>query len=193
MNFIWYRMVGGFIGLGPNHTFECRIRFAIGVGVYMAFLAAVKQFPLIEICDVFFSTILLAYAGRLIAHSEYQSVASFKNGLMMGLIGTVRLALILTPYALLYQLNWFALSISLMGLFQGFAYYSGLKYLDGADSGIYYRNYASQYQIHRGVKLPDEDPASFLDQGAVGGGEWGELLTGIFVYDLPYKILLLIP
>lgn len=206
MNFIWYRMVGGFVGLGPNHTFECRARFALGVGAYMAFLAAVKQRPYLDIAAVFIICTLTSFLGRLIPHARFQATASLGNSLGMAAVGIARLALIIAPYVLtinfedwqhitpmMITLDPWAAGVSLLGALQGVAYYFGNKNLDGADSGIYWRNKHSQYRIHQGVILPDENPDDFLDQAAVGGSEWGELLSGIFVYDLPYKILLLLP
>lgn len=219
MNFILYRMVGGFIGLGPNKTTECRLRFALGVALYMAFAAAIHHAELFHITAIFITTFAAAFLGRLIGHSPFQSGTAWWQILGMSWIGLARLSMIIFPYAFLLHgsaiwLDTQIISVALFGLLQGPAYYFGWQ-LDGRDSGIYFRNAPQQWRIKTTAGVPinlvtalpmgvtlavssgevpsiDAEPG-FLDQGAVGGGEWGELFTGIFAYNLPYLVLLVLP
>lgn len=183
---ICYRMVGGFVGL--SSTSLARLRWSITIAIYMMFAAAVHGDGIVALAAIFFSVLTGAYIGRLIPHARFQNGASLYNALGMALIGLARVTLILLPYAV-YGHPWAGVVASI-GILQGAAYYAGWKWLDGRDSGIYFRNKPEENRI------PETFPAGsspvYLDQCAVSGGEWGELLTG-FVYQAMYLIILVMP
>lgn len=204
-----YRMVGGFVGLGS--TFLCRLRFSLTIGLFWGFLCLTHHQGIGQAFYVFWLCSVMAYLGRLIGHSPYMGVASLRNALMMALIGFGRLSLIMLPYAVLnwwdvfalltdplaaldvLSFSWTRMAVGLFGVMEGVAYYVGNKYLDRQDSGIYFRGDAHQwrinaepYTIHDG----NADPSEVLECAAIGGSEWGELLTGIGSYQIPYMLLL---
>ena len=185
---IYYRMVGGFCGYsGPNATTWARLRWALTMGGYMAFAALVHHQPILELLEVFLGASAGAFLGRLIPHAAFQSKASPLNALAMSAINVVRVALIIAPYA--YFDPW-RMTLTLGGLWAGIAYYVGNKYLTGKDSGIYFRNTDAQWRI---AAYAQAYGTSFLDQAAVGGSEWGELLTGLLVYQIMFAAALVLP
>lgn len=197
---IYYRMVGGFVGL-PN-TFLARLRWSIIMGCYMFLLSLVHHEGYAQGLIVLTGGALGTFLGRMIPHARFQATAGLKNSLGMAAVSVVRLSLILVPY--IVELDgvhlWRCLLIGFGG-FSGVAYYVGNKYLDGLDSGIYYRNEHTQYRISVTnpvfVAPPNSLPAPIsndspkaLNQAAVGGNEWGELLTGFLSYQLMFVFAL---
>lgn len=207
------RMVGGFVGTG--HTFEARARWALTMGSFMAFATAVHHQGWWAALIVFILSTIGTYLGRLIGHSPFQNGIAWWQTLGMCAVGVARLALILMPYAVMnwagfveapvlfithplvmFDLNLWRVGMIACGLWMGVAYRVGIP-LDGQDCGIYYRRTADQWRIASAspemlVAIPNDNPEA-LDQCAVGGTEWGELLTGWMVYDLPYVAMLLMP
>ena len=158
-----YRMLGGFVSLGS--TFLARARWALVVAGCMALVGLVHKLPFSALAIVFAGTLLTAYLGRLIPHGKYIGAPDIKACACMGLIGVARLILLLAPLA--YYLP-FVLYLVPFGFLNGAAYYLGWKYLHEVDSGFYYKD-----QVF-----------------AKGGGEWGEVLTGLLAYELPFWVLL---
>ena len=193
MNFIAYRMVGGFAK--PRSTFLCRLRWAVTVAAYMAFAAAVHHQSGLEIALVGFLTIISAYIARLYDNSNEVTAGHWYHVLKMSLIGMGRLTVTLLPYALVSvpfgSDHLPRLALGLMGLLQGLCYYVGWTHLHNVDSGIYYRNHHEQWHIEA-VQVVPSGPETLLDQCALVGDQWGELLTGFFCYNLPYLVLLVI-
>lgn len=189
---IYYRMVGGFIGLGPNRTQETRLRWAVTIACYMAFAALVHRESIPTILMVYLLVFAGGFLGRLIPHAVWQGQAILKNALVMALIGFVRISLIVAPYMVTDYFHphvqyWRGL-LCLFGLFQGAAYYIGNKYFDGKDAGFYFRTRSEQWRIRQMPVYPqvDMNVSTELDQGALGGSEWGELLTGWLAYQLMF-------
>lgn len=198
-------MVGGFVSTG--HTQIARVRWCVTMGLYMAFLAMTHHEGWGNALVVLLLVTAGTFLGRMIPHGQFESVASLWNSLAMGLITVVRMALIVVPYAVT---NWptvlgsplqlanivewqpIRLIVIGLGLLAGAAYYAGNAWLDGEDVGLYYRSNKSQWRM-RLPKDTEADKANAMDQCAVGGTEWGELLTGNFVYKLSYMALLLLP
>lgn len=182
---IYYRMVGGFVGLGPNHTTECRLRWAFTMACYMALVGLVHHLAFYMVLTIMPATIMGAYVGRLIPHARFQAGASLGNSLGMAAINVARIALIVAPYA--FFSSWWHMGLAAFGVLAGVAYYAGWKWLDGKDSGIYWRNADTQYQtgFPSGVGAP-----YMLDHAAWGGSEWGELLTGWLVYQAMFVVAL---
>lgn len=198
---IYYRMVGGFVSTGS--TSLARWRWSLTLGAYMAFVTIVHHEGIVAMASVFVLCSIMAYVGRLIPHALFQASASLLNSLGMASVNIVRLFLVLVPYSVI---NWhtvytspvdtsfdvFSLALSALGIFAGVAYYVGNKWLDGKDVGIYFRNTHSQWRISEYAQ-PYGTTTSFLDQAAVLGSEWAELLTGWFVYELMFLIALVLP
>lgn len=188
---ILYRMVGGFIGL--DNTCITRLRWAIPMGAFMAYASIVHHEETGRSVAVFVLCTVMAYLGRLIPHAAFQASASIYNSLCMAAIGMARLALIVAPYA---TADWHRMGLVVFGAFQGLAYYIGWTYLHNLDSGIYFRNTRAQWHIKPYFYDPVfpasaiPNPAECLDQAAVSGAEWGELLTGMLVYQLMYIVML---
>lgn len=208
---IAYRMVGGFIGTGS--TFLSRLRFCLTIGLFWAFLCLTHHQGLGQAFYVLWLCSVMAYVGRMISHSKYMGVASLHNALMMAVIGFGRLAMIMLPYAVLnwwdvfanlthplaawdvLSFSWARFAVALFGVLEGVAYFIGNKYLDQKDSGIYFRNTPHQWRINAApytIHDGNADPSEVLDCAAVGGSEWGELLTGVGSYQLPYMLLLVL-
>lgn len=195
---IYYRMVGGFVGTG--NTQVARMRWAFAMACYMTLVALVHHLPWLSCGIVFGGTLIGTFLGRLISHSRFQATASFGNSLGMAVVNILRLALIVAPYA--FVSNWLNGGLVLFGAMSGVAYYIGNKYLNGKDSGIYFRNTHEQWHIsvppsQTGevftISMPGTTPEqNILDQAAVGGSEWGELLTGFLVYQLMYVAALVL-
>lgn len=196
---IYYRMVGGFVGLGS--TTLTRIRWALTIAVYMTFVSICHAESPLRWLLVFCGVFVGGFVGRLIPHSAFQSVASIKNSIGMTVVEAIRLALIVVPYAFTdwtgfgYTLE--RLLVIVLAVGAGVAYYVGNKYLAGKDYGVYYRSQHSQFIIadvpNVAAALAQPVPAgSTLDQCAVGGTEWGELLTGFFCYQAMYMALLVL-
>lgn len=184
---IWYRTAGGFLGLGS--TFLCRLRWAIIMAVYMVVLAVSHHMEWWQVLVVAVGSTVGAFFGRLIPHARFQATASLGNSLGMAVVNVLRLALIVAPYAFFEPIR---ACLVAFGVLAGVAYYVGWKYLDGRDSGIYYRNNHKQWRISCdgvGTVVPGEG----LDQAAVGGSEWGELLTGFLTYELMFICALVLP
>lgn len=193
---LYYRMVGGFVGLGS--TTLTRIRWALTIAVYMTFVSICHAESPLRWLLVFFGVFVGGFVGRLIPHSAFQSVASIKNSIGMTVVEAIRLALIVVPYAVTdwtgfgYTLE--RLLVIVLAVGAGVAYYVGNKYLAGKDYGVYYRSQPTQWAIANlpvGTSVP-VPPAAVLDQCAVGGTEWGELLTGFFCYQAMYIALLVL-
>lgn len=194
---IYYRMVGGFIGLGS--TTLTRVRWALAIAIYMTFVSMVHHESPLRWLLVFVGVFAGGFVGRLIPHSAFQSVVSIKNSIAMMIIEAIRLALIVVPYAFT---DWIGFEYSLERLLvialavgAGVAYYIGNKYLDGKDYGAYYRAQHAQWAIGNqpaGTSVPVPANA-VLDQCAVGGTEWAELLTGFVCYQVLYMALLVLP
>jgi|GEM_PF-4476416 len=192
---IYARMVGGFIGTGS--TTLGRLRWALTIGCYMAFVSVVHHQQWVATASIFVLCALGTFLGRLIPHAAFQATASLFNSLGMAAVNATRVFLIVVPYAVI---NWntvysdpFAvrfdldrLLLALLGIMAGVAYYVGNKWLDNLDSGIYFRNTHSQWRIADTGIAVGIDPSLILDQAAVAGSEWGELLTGWFVYELMF-------
>ena len=187
---ILYRMVGGFIGLGPSMTFLTRVRWAVPMGCLLSYAGIVRFLEPWQVLVVLVGTCLTAYLGRLIPHARFQATASLKNSLGMSAVGVARMALLMAPMGY-FQPQ--VMVLSAFGLFQGVAYYLGWTKLHGKDSGIYFRNKTTQWRIADNTTSVLSDPNDILDQAAVGGSEWGELLTGLLVYELAYIALLVMP
>lgn len=186
---IYYRMVGGFVGLGPNMTTWCRLRWAVTIGLYMAFAALVHHEGNMQVLLTLSGCTIGAFLGRLIPHARFQATAGLANSLGMAAVNLARLALIVVPYAYFDARRMLLVGF---GALAGIAYYVGNKYLHGKDSGIYYRARSQQWRVSVagvGQALPGEA----LDQCAIGGSEWGELLTGWLVYELMFVVALVIP
>lgn len=192
---ICYRMVGGFIGLGS--TTLTRVRWALTIAIYMTFVSMVHNESALRWLLVFFGVFVGGFVGRLIPHSAFQSVASIKNSIGMTIVEAIRLALIVVPYAFTdwvgFVYTFERLLVIGLAIGAGIAYYMGNKYLNGEDCGVYYRSNISQWQIGSAVKGFVPPAATLLDQAAVGGTEWGELLTGILCYQAMYMALLVLP
>src|SRR5580704_18938 len=94
---IYYRMVGGFVGTGS--TTVARIRWALAIAIYMAFVSMVHHEGPLRCLLVFIGVFVGGYVGRLIPHGKFQNVASIKNSIAMTIIQAIRLALIVVPYA----------------------------------------------------------------------------------------------
>lgn len=196
---IFYRMAGGFVGMGS--TTLTRVRWAMTMGLYMAFVSMVHGEGPMRWMMVFIAVFIGAFVGRLIPHAKFQSVASIPNSIGMTIVQALRLALIVVPYAVT---NWVGFGYSVERLMviglavgSGIAYYVGNKYLDGEDFGIYYRASLKEWRISSyGITTLAQTPAApaeCLDQCAVGGTEWGELLTGFLCYQAMYMLLLVLP
>jgi hypothetical protein len=196
---IYYRMVGGFIGTGS--TTLGRLRWAVTMGCYMAFVSVVHHQQALVTGFVFVACLLGAFLGRLIPHARFQATASLLNSLGMAAVNVARLVLIVGPYAVTFHDGtvWMSIdrmSLALLGVLAGVAYYVGNKWLGGKDSGIYFRNTHAQWRINPTTSVPTAvpvDPACILDQAAVGGSEWGELCTGWMVYELMFLAALVVP
>ena len=94
----------------------------------------------------------------MIPHSKWQGSDKLLDVAMMGLIGLIRLALILAPLAIFHPIvECFATA----GLLSGFAYYAGWKWL-------------SQ------TKLLPITYGGKVNYMCGGGSDWGELFTGAF-------------
>lgn len=193
---IYYRMVGGFIGLGS--TTLARVRWALTMAIYMTFVSMVHGESVMRWMLVFVGVFAGAFVGRLIPHAKFQSTASIVNSIGMTIVEAVRLALIVVPYAFTdwagFGYTFERLLVIAFAVGAGVAYYVGNKYLDGKDSGIYYRNTSMQYYVSilpPGISA-DPNPKTKLDVCAVGGTEWGELLTGFLCYQAMYMALLVL-
>lgn len=167
---LFYRMVGGFIGTGS--TFKARLIWSLAAGLYMGFAAVVQEMWVGEVILVALTSAVLAYLGRLIPHARFQGEASIKNTLGMSLIGFVRMAMLVTPIALV---KFPLAQAAYTGLFSGVAYFIGWKFLHNVDSGFYFHHKDGRKDIF-----------------ALGGSEWGEVLTGLLVYQLGFTVLLLL-
>lgn len=195
---IYYRMVGGFVGTGSTQL--ARLRWSFTMGCYMALLSMVHHEGYTQAALVFVACALGAFLGRLISHSRFQATASAINSLGMAVMTMLRLALLVLPYSITSMatvsgLQPWRLLLVLFGMGAGIAYFIGNKYLAGKDSGIYYRNNHGQWRINsaNGVSNAiDTDQSQFLDQAAVGGSEWGELLTGWLAYELMFVFALVL-
>lgn len=195
---IFYRMAGGFVGMGS--TTLTRVRWAMTMGLYMAFVSMVHGEGPMRWMMVFIAVFIGAFVGRLIPHAKFQSVASIPNSIGMTIVQALRLALIVVPYAVT---NWVGFGYTFerflvigLAVGSGIAYYVGNKYLDGHDFGVYYRGSPQQYYVS--LNLPagisaDPNPKTKLEQCAVGGTEWGELLSGFLCYQAMYMLLLVLP
>lgn len=207
---IYYRMVGGFIGTGS--TFQARLRWAITIGLYMGFATLVHRQPIQQVCCVTLLCGLGGFLGRLIPHAMFQWPASILNSLGMALVGLVRAALVVVPYAVgwwpsMLSGEWMGMItirfyLIAFGALAGIAYYVGIKYLNGKDSGIYFRAKHSQWRTNSlpsdghqiSINLPNTLPEdNVLDEAAIGGSEWGELLTGWWCWQLMYVAALVMP
>lgn len=188
---VLYRMCGGFVGLGS--TTLTRLRWAIPMGLLMAFLVAVHHQSWLDIIAVGVACTITAYAGRLIPHSSFQLSGSLGSALGMAGVGLSRMALLVVPYAII---GWPSLTVDLirssvivLGVLQGVCYFVGYRWLAAAESGVYWRNTTAQDVIIAPAGQPDKQ----LDHLAWSATEWGELLTGVLVYQLAYAILLVMP
>ena len=199
---ISYRMVGGFIGTGQTQI--GRLRWAATMALYMAFASVVHHQPWLVTGFVFAACFVGTFLGRLIPHGVFQATASLWNSLGMAAVNIVRVALIVAPYALTFHDGkvWMSvdrMSLSALGVLGGVAYYIGNKWLNDVDSGIYFRTTHLQWRIGKNPSqcpspagYPDPMTAGILDQCAVGGSEWGELLEGWMVYELLFLVALII-
>jgi hypothetical protein len=109
----------------------------------------------------------------------------------MTVVNGLRMLLIVAPYCVtdLAHFDGFALWRFLLVVFcvvSGIGYYVGNRWLNGKDCGIYFRNTHAQWRIadNTGIGVMI-DPTIILDQCAVGGSEWGELITG-YGYELMF-------
>ena len=204
---IWYRSVGGFMGLGS--TFWARMRWSLIMALYMAFATLVHHQAPLQIAAVFVTVTIGTYLGRMIPHDFFQAKASVLNSLGMAVVNIARLALIVLPYAVMnwvYILHnpaviWQSPSFIILdlwrlylvgfGVMAGLAYFVGNLYLHGKDVGIYYRN--THEQTTTGDFIPAPPAINCLDHAAWGGSEWGELLTGELVYELMFLTALVLP
>lgn len=193
---IYYRMVGGFVGLGS--TTLTRVRWALAIAIYMTFVSIVHGESVGRWALVFGGVFVGGFVGRLIPHSKFQNVASIPNSIAMTIIEAIRLALIVVPYAFTdwtgFGYTFERLLVIALAVGAGVAYYVGNKYLNGKDYGVYYRAQHSQWAIAN-VPVVMASPVGqggTLDQAAVGGTEWGELLTGFFCYQVMYMALLVL-
>lgn len=191
---IYYRMAGGFVGM--NSTTLTRIRWAFTIACYMTFVALVHHEAPIVLLLVAMFTFIAGYAGRLIPHAVFQAQASFWDSLGMTVVTASRMLLIILPYMIFSALDGaFHMErfvVCVFALFSGVGYYVGWKFLNAQDFGVYYRGNEQQYYVS--LNLPagfsaDPNPKTKLEQCAVGGSEWGELITG-FGYQALYMALL---
>lgn len=194
---IWYRCVGGFIGTGS--TTLARLRWSLTMACYMTLVSLVHHEGWVQALIILAATTLTTFVGRLISHSRFQATASFGNSLGMTVVTLLRMVLILAPYAIV---NWLDLSgfdywrflAAVFCVMSGVGYYVGWKWLNGKDSGIYFRNTHRQWRIGDvvAITVPVSNPAYMLDQAAVSGSEWGELITG-FGYQCMFVSALVMP
>lgn len=169
---LWYRTVGGFLGTGS--TFLARLRWSIVMGCYMGFAALVHHQSIEECILILLGAGIMTYVGRLMPHAKFQGAASLKDTLGMSVIGLLRVTMIVLPYAAItmpFEPNhlW-RLFLGLFGLLMGPAYYVSWKFLTITQSGLIYQ-------------LTDADEKQYF---ARNGGEWGEVLTGEFAYQLMF-------
>lgn len=181
---IYYRMAGGFIGLGSTQL--SRLRWAAVMACYMALLSLVHHEDILHALALLPACALMTFLGRLISHAAFQGGASLGHSIGMAVVNVLRLLLIVLPYSFgsLFTLSDFHISrifLALFGVMAGVAYWLGNKYLNTSDSGIYYRNNSCQSTI------------ADLDHAAITGPEWGELLTGWLAYELFFIVALVVP
>lgn len=191
---IFYRMAGGFVGLGS--TTLTRVRWAFIIAVYMTFVSIVHHEAPLAWLIIFLGTFAAGYVGRLIPHSMFQNTASIGNSIGMSLVTVIRLGLILLPYLEICSVFHSARLLSLTcAIGAGIGYYIGNKYLNGKDCGVYYRASHEKWRISSyGITTLSQTPPAHtecLNQCAVGGTEWGELITG-FSYQAFYMLLLVL-
>ena len=192
----YYRMVGGVVGTGS--TILARLRFALTMALYMAFLCCTHHDDMLTLLVVLAGCFVTTFAGRLIPHSKFEGMASIGNSIAMTVINAVRLGLIVAPYlfAELFTQGQFHLLRVLpvaFAVFSGIGYYAGWKWLNGKDMGLYWRDSHTQYQIS---VPPAPMPVAVgdttrLNECAVGGSEWGEVITGLG-YQLFFVALLVL-
>jgi hypothetical protein len=171
---ILHRMVGGFIGTGS--TVKARLIWSLSCGLMFGFAACVHHMSLLCVVAITFMTPFAAYLGRLIPHSEFQGAPfDWEKFFGMSFICATRLLLLLLPTAIFEPS---ALWLVPLGIGGGVAYWIGWRFLDGSDSGFYYRHNAEQMTIVS------------MDHFAVSGGEWAEVLVGLLVYQFAFMALL---
>lgn len=195
---IWYRCVGGFIGTGS--TTLGRLRWSLTMACYMTLVSLVHHEGWAQALIILAATTLTTFVGRLISHSRFQATASIGNSLGMTVVTLLRMVLILAPYAMVDWLDlsgfdYWRLLGAVFCIMSGVGYYVGNKYLAGKDCGIYFRNTHSQWIIspaNTNWVNKSSDPAMILDQCAVTGSEWGELITG-FGYQCMFVSALVMP
>lgn len=194
---IYYRMVGGFIGTGS--TTLGRLRWAVTMAFYMMLVSLVHHEGWAQALIVLVTCTFTTFLGRLIGHSRFQASASLGNSLGMGVVNLLRVMLIVAPYSVgnwthLSDFHQERLALGLFGLLSGAAYYVGNKWLNGKDSGIYFRNTPKQWRINPQTDIATiPNPSNILDQAAVDGSEWGELLTGLLCYQAMFVCALVMP
>lgn len=198
---IYYRMAGGFVGFGnkPIDTQFARLRWAAAITFYMLLCMVVHRDNPLTVVMATPMVFAGAFMGRLIPHAAWQGMTNFKSNLYMSLIGLARVSLVVMPYAVInfihFDVSFWRLGLIAFGLLQGTAYYLGNKYLEGKDAGFYYRTKHEQWRIRQVPVYAqvDQNTATELDQGALGGSEWGECLTGFMVWQLMYVAALVMP
>lgn len=150
--FAW-RCRGGFLGLGS--TLAARLLYwctPMTIWGYSTFG------PMGILCG------LTAYLGLLLSYAPFMGDNQAKHCAGMGGIGIARLFILLSPVLFQYpDLVYFGFA----GAFVGLAYYIGWTYLDGKVSPIVFPGFVLFGKTWI-------QPGNF----AIGGAEWGEVLTG---------------
>lgn len=148
-----WRCRGGFLGTGSTTT--ARV-------IYWALPVALWGYSVEGYVGLFCG--VMAFLSLLLEYAPFQADNQLKHCSGMAGIGIARMALVFAP---LFRLRPELVYLQYLGALAGAAYYIGWTYLDGFDSGISFP----------GLTLFGKQliqPGKF----AVGGGEWGEVLTG---------------
>ena len=169
---VLYRCRGGFIGTG-NTTAARLMWWCIPSAVLFTAIYQAKSGHFSPLLGVV--TMLSLWLGLLIPHGWTQN-KGYKDYEGMAFVGLLRG--IMLSLALLYWFRFTAVFALAYGIGSGLGYALGWSFLDGKEL------------IKWHPKNSNADNGSGFDRFAVSGGEWGEALTGGFVWGLWTAIIM---
>ena len=159
----FYRCRGGFLGMSFPQLARL-IWWAIPTSVAMTGVSLAHGSCFLSAIEVGSVCGVTAFLGLMLPHGQYMDNNPVYDDMgHMSLIGGVRCALIALP--IMTHVPMMGL-LPLFGALSGAGYWIGWRFLHGVDSGLHTAGFTLF-----GLQV---SPGKF----AVGGSEWGEVLTG---------------
>ena len=184
---VLYRTVGGFMSTGG--TFTARVRWSLWLALFLSFGALAHGHGAIACAIVFAGTALGTFLGRMIPHGFAFATRGWK---LVGYMGSITFARVVLAFTTLAYFMPETLMLMPLGLLSGLCYLIGERFLKGKDSGFYFFDAAPTMKHSELAGVWQMESRSEPQVMAKGETEWGECLTGLVCYELPFWLTFLI-